>query len=559
MAYYRIIEGVRYAADLLEAADQATQGKGESRISLQEIQAIHQLAMDGRMITDTERRTLLYIAQRYKLTARAKSWLQAQMQTTGGGDDIEQTITRVLRGDYGLRTITWQIDPAEVRQQEALGGKRLFGAALAGAVEAFLRWNQGQLSLSAFVFRYDLAFEGSPSPQDFLKTYLDQGTLFLIPTSPEARAELGYDFPDTLDFASSWLFGLHVPVFAPALFFASVSRTQPFQYSNGYFSRKAAPETLIHSIINRFTGFTRLNWVIDTAEVARQLALFLEQNFGNSLFAALHGGIFNGESSFSFRDFIQQEIWQDPDLDLRTYMRRYIDRGTLHLIPLDYRAQAAAGTASFPLPEHQSPWIEGDWVFGLEMPANTHVKVIITTPRQNSDGETGWNDGFIEDSLPLADRIGAVISGEFKLDGLNVVFSETEILSQQQQFGPDWRHFPGLVRQALNTVLDDYLTPRSVFSYVARQHEAEVSATHFDDPHEYRAAIRHLIRDYLKAGATLEFLPAELPDYNPIDGETTEDNWLFFVMIPALHPTGFWVVIPRWPDDGVLPYVYGDV
>jgi hypothetical protein len=97
-----------------------------------------------------------------------------------------------------------------------------------------------------------------------------------------------------------------------------------------------------------------------------------------------------------------------------------------------------------------------------------------------------------------------------------------------------------------------------VFSYVARQHEAEVSATHFDDPHEYRAAIRHLVRDYLKAGATLEFLPAELPDYNPIDGETPEDNWLFFVMIPSLHPTGFWVVIPRWPDDGVLPYVYGD-
>jgi hypothetical protein len=558
MSYYRRIQGVRYAADLLDAAERFTQGRGESRISLEEIQALYQMALDGRKITDVERRTLRYIAQRYPFTEKALAWFRDRMQAPPEDEDAtESTIVRVLRGEYELGGITWQIGPEEVRRQEARGGTRLFGEALRGAVEAFLHYSQGQLSFSAFIARRDLALPHYPNPADLFKGYLSRSHVFLIPESAEAREALGYDFPDVLDFGQFWLFGLVSPDFPHVQFIAYVHRSQPYQYSKGYFSRKSSLDALIPAVIRQYAGFTRLEWAIDPAEVQRQLALLPEQNFGNSLFAALHGGIFNGESSFSFRDFIRQEIWQDPELPLSHYMRQYIDQGTLHLIPLDYREQAAAGTAAFALPEALSPWFEGDWVFGLEMPRSTHVRFITTTPRENSDGETGWNDGFILDPLPLPERLDYVVREEFRLDGLALIWSADEYAAQQQQFGPDWHHLPGLFRKAVNTVLHDYVTPKSVFSRVAQANLADVNPDHFDDPQEYRAAIRHLIRPLLQTGS-IELLPIELPDNNPIDGEPVQDHWLFFVHLPDLSLQGYWVVIPRWPDDLQQSYVYGD-
>lgn len=558
MSYYRRIQGVRYAADLLDAADRFTRGRGESRISLEEIQELYRMALDGRKVTDVERRTLLYIAKQYPFTEKARTWLQDRMQVPPEDEDTTgATAARVLRGEYELGGITWQIDPAEVRRQEARGGTRLLGEALRGAMEAFLHYNQGQLSFSAFISRRDLALPYYTNPADLFKGYLNRSHLFLIPEPAEAREALGYDLPEVLDFEHFWLFGLVSPDFPHVQFIAYIHRSQSYQYSKGYFSRKSSIGDLTFAAIKPYAGFLNLEWEIDPAEVERQLALVPEQNFGNSLFAALHGGIFNGESSFSFRDFIQQEIWRDPELPLSHYMRQYIDRGTLHLIPLDYREQAAAGTASFALPEQLSPWFEGDWVFGLEMPRSTQVRFIITTPRENSDGETGWNDGFLLDPLPLQERLAYVVQEEFNLDGLTLIWNEDEYTDQRQQFGPDWHHLPGLFRKAVNTVLNDYITPTSVFNRVAQANLADVNPAHFDDPQEYRAAIRHLIRPFLKTGS-IGLLPIELPDNNPVNGEPVQDSWLFFVHLPDLSLQGYWVIIPRWPDDGQQSYVYGD-
>ena len=49
----------------------------------------------------------------------------------------------------------------------------------------------------------------------------------------------------------------------------------------------------------------------------------------------------------------------------------------------------------------------------------------------------------------------------------------------------------------------------------------------------------------------------ELPDNNPVDGEPIADHWQFFGLLPALSDIGFWVIIPRFPDDGQAPYCYG--
>ncbi|MDX1939613.1 MAG: hypothetical protein SFU99_03630 [Saprospiraceae bacterium] len=551
MSYYRHINGVRYARQLLEAAEQFTTGRGESQISFEEIQEIYKLAEDGRRITDVERRTLFYIAENFSFTDKALDWFRNQLSGVDNGE-LEAILTRVVRGEYGLKRLTCQIDATEVQRQEKQTPTRLFESALRGALDAFLYNNLEQLSLAAFVSRREL-IEESPIPKNRLEYYLDQGTLFLIPLNPEDRQTIPYDLPDNLDTDLFWVFGLHIPTFFPAMFIANVLRSQPFQTSSGYLSRQPDLETLSRTIIRQFLDF-QTTWELDAAEVERQLATMPGQNFGNALFAAFNGGIFNGESSFSFRDFIRGEVWQDPDLELSDYMTHYINTGKLYLIPLDYKTQS---NPSFPVPPDSELSIDYFWYFGLKMPQKTNARFLINVPRNSNDGQSGWNDGFIlPDERSLQVQLQAVLENEFSLPNVELIFPEEEFEAQRIQFGPDWTNPQALLRLALNSILNDYVESRSVFSATAKKHNTDVDPINFDDPQEYRAAIRFLIQKYLQT-ASLELLPIELPDNNPVDGERIEDYWQFYAHLPALAFVGFWVIIPRWPDDEQLPYVYG--
>ena len=556
MTYYKTINGVRYDRALLEAAKALTEGRGESRISLAEMQELVNLAKDGLRITDTERRTLFYITETFVLTDKARDWFQENFQEQEEVSGLEKTIKRVIQ-EYGLKNLKWEIDAAEVKRQEDMGRDRLFESALRGALNAFLYENRGQLSFTAFVSRRDLGFNNSSTPEQILKKYLNQGTLYLVPASEEQPDIFDHDLPEDIDFDRHWIFLLEVPAFTPALFTAYVQRDRQFQYSEGYFSQQVDTDTLCQAIIRQFLGFHSMEWSIDAAEVENQMSITSEQNFGNALFAALNGAIFNGESSLSLRDFIQQEIWPDPDVPVNHYIKNYLQNGKLHLVPLDYREQRSNGTAEFPIPEYFNPWIDNDWYFGLEMLEKTHVHFLINVPRDTHDGFTGWNDGFIpKDDRNIQERLQEVLTKEFELPNLELTFPEEEYLAQREQFGPNWRHPEGLVRQAINTILNDYLNRLSVFNFVAQVHGDEIPSEDFDDPLAYRAAIRRKIHDYLKTGS-LEFLPIELPDNNPIDGESIEVYWQFFLMLPSFSDHGFWVIIPRWPEDEELPYVYG--
>jgi hypothetical protein len=550
MSYYKIIRGVRYDRSLLDMAVKFTQGRGESRISLDEIQAIYQAAKDANKITDIEWRTLQYVAQQFTLTEPAKKWLAEQFEQHGIGD-LHKIIHRIVREEYGLPNMNWQVDLEEVKRQQG-EGSRNFASVLKGALEAFLRWGQGQLSLAAVISRRDLAYDDSPTQEAILKSWLNQGTLILIPANPVIRASLDFDTPDSLDFQTFWIFGLHIPELFPMQFIGYVLRNQPGQHSNGYFSRKPDLETLTFRVINQYAQFTNLEWQIDPAEVRKQLDIRPGQNFGNALFYALHDGIFNGESSFSFRDFIMQEIWPDPDRSIQSYQREYIETGTLRLL-------SKADDAEFPVPEQFWPELDDVWVFGLEMPRRTHVRFVITASREYEDAS--FNDGFIVETLSFDERIQTVFSDEFGVEGLQWAITseqnpEAEYEAQRQQFGPEWRHFAGILRQALNTVLHDYIRPYSVFNVVKEVHHDEVSEENFDTAQEFRDAIKFLILKYLKTGS-LEFLPIELPDNNPVDGEPVQENWLFFLLLPDLSDHGFFIILPRWPDEGQLPYNYG--
>jgi uncharacterized tellurite resistance protein B-like protein len=79
MAYYKVIEGIRYDSSLLEQAEALTQGSGDGRISFEDAQQLFNEAMDGGKITRVERRTLHHIFEQFKLTDKARSWLAQHM------------------------------------------------------------------------------------------------------------------------------------------------------------------------------------------------------------------------------------------------------------------------------------------------------------------------------------------------------------------------------------------------------------------------------------------------------------------------------------------------
>ncbi len=553
-SYYRFIDGVRYARDILDAADFFTRENGEAGISLEEIQQIFDSARDGWRITDTEKRSLQYIARKYPLAREARSWLHEQIRSIRG--ELDEEIRLIMRAEFDLPNIRWEIDPEEVNRQEAEGGFRLIESAVRGALTAFLERSIGPLSFAATVANRTLPPGIRPTPRALLEFYLDQATLFLAPLDESRRRALEYDLPRDLNTDNSWVFGLYVPTFYPLQFLANVSRRQLGLLSTGYFSQRADLATLTSRITEDLVDLPGLEVRVDPKELKHQMALKAEQNFGAALFAALDAGIFNGESSLSFRDFIREEIWPDPDRSLKSYMREYLNNGILHLIPSDYRKQTEAGAAIFPIPENFNPWVEGEWIFGLEMPRKTNVHFLINTPRDDDDGAFGWNDGFVPEGLSVEENLRNVLNLEFELPGLQLIFSEAEFTAQRRRFGPQWRRPESLLRQALNTITDDYRSPASVFALTARMHRDRLRPQDFEDPLEYRQVIRELIYGYLKT-ATLELLPIELPDNNPADGEPIEEFWQFFALLPDFSDYRFWVIIPRRRREGMLPYVYG--
>ena len=67
MAYVQI-EGVQYEKELLDLAKEHTTGKGEGKLSKDEVQILFKSANDGQGVTETEKRTLAYIRENFEFT-----------------------------------------------------------------------------------------------------------------------------------------------------------------------------------------------------------------------------------------------------------------------------------------------------------------------------------------------------------------------------------------------------------------------------------------------------------------------------------------------------------
>jgi len=78
-SYYKQIDGKKYDAGMINAADVATQGKHDGRISEKDAKTIFQEAVDGDRITDCEYETIEYIRSKYTWTDKATNWFNAAL------------------------------------------------------------------------------------------------------------------------------------------------------------------------------------------------------------------------------------------------------------------------------------------------------------------------------------------------------------------------------------------------------------------------------------------------------------------------------------------------
>jgi len=75
---YQTIDGVKYEKELLDLAKKHTTGKGEGKLSKDEVADLFKSASDGQGVTEIEKNTLGYIRKNFVFTdAAAKDFDEA--------------------------------------------------------------------------------------------------------------------------------------------------------------------------------------------------------------------------------------------------------------------------------------------------------------------------------------------------------------------------------------------------------------------------------------------------------------------------------------------------
>ena len=75
-SYYKQIDNVKYDRSLLLLADNLVKGRGDGRISDDDMMQLIKSAEDNNVITVCEKNTLYYIVKNYNITDKAKTQLE---------------------------------------------------------------------------------------------------------------------------------------------------------------------------------------------------------------------------------------------------------------------------------------------------------------------------------------------------------------------------------------------------------------------------------------------------------------------------------------------------
>ncbi len=558
MSYYRVIQGVRYERSLLDNAEEYKTNSSGAPLSLEAIQTLYELAKDGRRITETEQRTLLYIQDQYELSDEAKVWLNGEELPV---TSLDTRIKNVLLGEFGLKNIQWDIDAKEVNRQEQLFPQLSFEKVLKGAIQAFAYTGRGYLNLFQFL----------SINQDILEL-IDLGTLYLYPLDFDQNdpdTNLAFETPKFLtirNVSQSWIFALEIPEIPHHKFLSFIRRdtTTAFGYSTSFFSQQYTDKETVKYTIRTLLKYPRMDWDFDIEEAKRQEIEYKnEQGWIAAMYLVLRSGVYNGESSISLYDHVLMEEWFRSFNDYRPKVQSYLEKATISLVPEAYPEEFNQF-----LTEYNRLYFDEFWYFLLTIPHKPDWRVLLSKNRQTDGRDDTWNDVYIVDTRPEDEQVEGIFMDEFHIPELKWHI-DLDIFDQQRDaFGPNWRGIKSVLRQTLNTILQDYTTSESPFQLVSEVHFDDYDPESFDSIQAYRSAISEKIREYLNQGV-LYLIPEEVftvgPDdleniYPPEDGETLESYWLFQLQLPTLSDHIFWVIIPRWPDyeeEGMQPYVYG--
>jgi hypothetical protein len=79
MSYYKVVEGKKLDARLLDIADKVIAGEGDGRISLADAQELLEAVKDGGTYTEVEKETMEHIRKNYNWTDAADDWFRGEI------------------------------------------------------------------------------------------------------------------------------------------------------------------------------------------------------------------------------------------------------------------------------------------------------------------------------------------------------------------------------------------------------------------------------------------------------------------------------------------------
>ena len=71
MSYYKEIDGIKYDKAILDIADEQIKGRGDGRLSEDDMKLIIKAVIDRKKITKTEYLTIFYLIKNYNITEKA--------------------------------------------------------------------------------------------------------------------------------------------------------------------------------------------------------------------------------------------------------------------------------------------------------------------------------------------------------------------------------------------------------------------------------------------------------------------------------------------------------
>jgi len=281
-------------------------------------------------------------------------------------------------------------------------------------------------------------------------------------------------------------------------------------------------DTRVRGVLQAEFQMEHIQWIITEADVKQQEKLSTKYTFEQALKGAIQALAFTGWGYLGLTRFTNPE----------RNVIELIDQGKLILYPMDYQAQADAGTLAFEIPKYPILYdIQEWWIWGLELPEIPYHRFVAMI-RRNADFARGHSITFMSEQ-PENAAIADYITKEFlqyphmKWD---IDFKEAERQEKVFENMQGWA-------AALLIVLDGGVYNGESSISLRDQISLEEWYTSYYD-------VKSIIQSYLTA-ATITLVPEEytqkyeafLSQFNQL---YFDSSWYFELQIPSKPD---WVVL----------------